>query len=92
MLRLHSSLRFPSQFEHVHVVPLVSQAMEILVRIPKPNQGDYLLSSTDGRAPLVQSKKPDHQHTMQAADLMNRKADGLRGYRTPTRITAEGRT
>jgi integrase len=38
--------------DHVHVVPLVSQAMEILKRIPKPKQGDYLLSSTDGRAPI----------------------------------------
>jgi len=38
--------------DHVHVVPLVPQAMEILKRIPKPKQGDYLLSSTDGRAPI----------------------------------------
>jgi len=33
-------------------VPLVPQAMEILKSIPKPKQGDYLLSSTDGRAPI----------------------------------------
>lgn len=38
--------------DHVHVVPLVSQAMEILKRIPKPKNGEYLLSSTDGRAPI----------------------------------------
>jgi integrase len=38
--------------DHVHVVPLVPQAMEILKRIPRPKQGDYLLSSTDGRAPI----------------------------------------
>lgn len=38
--------------DHVHVMPLVSQAMEILKRIDKPRHGDYLLSSTDGRAPI----------------------------------------
>lgn len=38
--------------DHVHVVPLVSQAMEILKRIPKPKNGEYLLPSTDGRAPI----------------------------------------
>jgi integrase len=38
--------------DHVHVVPLVSQAMEILRQIPKPKSGDYLLSSTEGRAPI----------------------------------------
>jgi integrase len=38
--------------DHVHVVPLVPQAVEILKRIPKPRGGDYLLSSTDGRVPI----------------------------------------
>jgi integrase len=38
--------------DHVHVVPLVTQALEILKRIPKPRQGEYLLSSTDGRVPI----------------------------------------
>ena len=37
---------------HVHVVPLVPKAMEILKRIPKPHHGEYLLSSTRGRAPI----------------------------------------
>jgi integrase len=37
---------------HVHVVPLVPQALEILKRIPKPHNGDYLLSSTGGRVPI----------------------------------------
>lgn len=38
--------------DHVHVVPLVSQALEILKRIPKPRKGEYLLSSTEGRVPI----------------------------------------
>lgn len=38
--------------DHVHVVPLVPQAMGILKRIPKPDHGEYLLSSTRGRAPI----------------------------------------
>ena len=38
--------------DHVHIVPLVPQAIEILKRIPKPQNGDYLLSSTGGRVPI----------------------------------------
>jgi len=38
--------------DHVHVVPLVPQALEILKRIPRPHNGDYLLSSTGGRVPI----------------------------------------
>jgi len=38
--------------DHVHVVPLVPQAIEILKRTPKPHSGDYLLSSTGGRVPI----------------------------------------
>jgi integrase len=38
--------------DHVHIVPLVPQALEILKRIPKPHHGDFLLSSTAGRAPI----------------------------------------
>ena len=38
--------------DHVHVVPLVPQALEILNRIPKAQNGDYLLSSTGGRVPI----------------------------------------
>ena len=38
--------------DHVHVVPLVSQALEIIKGIPKPRTGEYLLSSTGGRAPI----------------------------------------
>jgi len=38
--------------DHVHVVPLVSQALEIIKGIPRPRKGEYLLSSTGGRAPI----------------------------------------
>ena len=38
--------------DHVHVVPLVPQVLEILKRIPKPQNGDFLLSSTGGRVPI----------------------------------------
>lgn len=38
--------------DHVHVVPLVPQAIEILKQIPKPRHGDHLLSTTDGRVPI----------------------------------------
>ncbi len=38
--------------DHVHVVPLVPQAMEILQQIPKAHHGEHLLSSTGGRAPI----------------------------------------
>ncbi len=38
--------------DHVHVVPLVAQAVEILQRIPRGN-GGYILSNTDGIKPIV---------------------------------------
>ncbi len=38
--------------DHVHVVPLVAQALEIVKAIPKGRHGDYLLSSTGGRVPI----------------------------------------
>jgi len=38
--------------DHVHVVPLVARAMEILKSIPKPQHGEYILSSTDGRVQI----------------------------------------
>jgi integrase len=38
--------------DHVHVVPLVQQALEIVKAIPKGRDGDYLLSSTSGRVPI----------------------------------------
>jgi integrase len=37
---------------HVHVVPLVPAAYEILRAIPTPQKGDYLLSSTQGLVPM----------------------------------------
>jgi integrase len=37
--------------DHVHVVPLVPQAIEILRRIPKQQKGYCLLSGTGGRVP-----------------------------------------
>jgi integrase len=38
--------------DHVHVIPLVPQAIEILKQIPKSQHGDYLLSTTGGRVPI----------------------------------------
>jgi len=38
--------------DHVHVVPLVNAAQEILKSIPRPEGGQYLLSSTQGRVPI----------------------------------------
>ena len=37
---------------HVHVVPLVPRAMEILRNVPAPKAGEFLISSTAGRAPI----------------------------------------
>jgi integrase len=37
---------------HIHVVPLVPAAYEILRAIPTPQKGDYLLSSTQGLVPM----------------------------------------
>src|ERR1700723_3252848 len=36
---------------HVHVVPLVPRAVELLKAIPERPKGEYLLSSDDGRTP-----------------------------------------
>ena len=38
--------------DHVHVVPLVPQAVEILKTIPVPTTGPFLLSSTGGSTPI----------------------------------------
>ncbi len=38
--------------DHVHVVPLVLHAVEILKSIPAPRTGDYLLSSDGGRTAI----------------------------------------
>jgi len=38
--------------DHVHVVPLVPRAMEIIKAIPWRRTGDYLLSSDGGRTPI----------------------------------------
>src|SRR6185437_8721609 len=37
---------------HVHVVPLVRQALEIIKAIPERLTGDHLLSSDGGRTPI----------------------------------------
>jgi integrase len=37
---------------HVHVVPLVSQAVEILKRIPRGRAGDFIFSSAKGAIPV----------------------------------------
>lgn len=38
--------------DHVHVVPLVPQAIEILKAMPSPTSGPYVLSSTGGSTPI----------------------------------------
>jgi integrase len=38
--------------KHVHVVPLVPQAIEILANIYRGGKGDYILSTTDGEKPI----------------------------------------
>jgi integrase len=38
--------------DHVHVIPLVPQALEILRAIPKPTLGPYVFSSTGGSKPI----------------------------------------
>ena len=38
--------------DHVHVVPLVPQAVEILKAVPRPTTGPYILSSTGGSTPI----------------------------------------
>jgi integrase len=38
--------------DHVHVVPLVPQAVDVLRALPKPTRGRYLLSSTGGERPI----------------------------------------
>ncbi len=38
--------------DHVHIVPLVPQAIEILKAMPKPISGPYLLSTTGGSKPI----------------------------------------
>jgi integrase len=37
---------------HVHVIPLVPEAMAILKNVPKGRSGEYILSSTDGAKPV----------------------------------------
>ncbi len=38
--------------DHVHVLPLVPQAVEILKSIPKPTKGPYILSTSGGAKPI----------------------------------------
>jgi integrase len=38
--------------DHVHVIPLVAPAVQILASLPKPTAGPYLLSTTGGRTPI----------------------------------------
>ena len=38
--------------DHVHVIPLVAPAVQILAALPKPTAGPYLLSTTGGRTPI----------------------------------------
>lgn len=39
--------------DHVHILPLVPPAIDILERIPAPTTGSYVLSSTGGSKPIV---------------------------------------
>ncbi len=38
--------------DHVHVIPLVPQALELLRSMPRPIDGPYILSSRRGRVPI----------------------------------------
>jgi integrase len=38
--------------DHVHVIPLVPEAMAILKNVPKGSNGEYILSSTEGAKPI----------------------------------------
>lgn len=67
--------------DHVHVVPLVPQAVEILRRIPKPQQGEYLLSSTGGRAPIQGVSK--YYRTRLANSII-----AITGQRFPKKFTS----
>jgi integrase len=61
--------------DHVHIVPLVPKALEILKRIPEPHHGDYLLSSTGGRVPIqgvakyFRTRLPDAIFALRGAKL-----------------------
>lgn len=68
--------------DHVHVVPLVPQAIEILKRIPKPTKGHFLLSSTDGRVP-IQGFSKYYRTRLAAAIVANT------GERFPKKLTTQ---
>jgi len=38
--------------DHIHVVPLVPEAVVVLKSIPKGSEGEYILSSTEGAKPI----------------------------------------
>jgi integrase len=50
-----ATLTIPAEYyksKHVHVVPLVPEAMLILENIYRGGKGDYILSTTDGEKPI----------------------------------------
>lgn len=68
--------------DHVHVVPLVPQAVKILKGMPKPTAGPYLLSSTGGSVP-IQGIAKFYKTRLQAQILANT------GARFPKRLTTQ---
>lgn len=70
--------------DHVHIVPLVPQAMEILKRLPEPRTGDYLLSSTGGSKP-IQGISKYYRTRLVSAIISNT------GARLTKKFTVDGR-
>lgn len=68
--------------DHVHVVPLVPQAVAILKQIPKPTTGPYILSSTGGRVP-IQGIAKFYKTRLQAQIIANI------GAKFPKRLTTQ---
>jgi len=68
--------------DHVHVMPLVPQALDILRSLPKPTTGPYLLSSTGGRVPIRGIAK-FYKTRLQAQILANT------GAKFPKRLTTQ---
>jgi integrase len=68
--------------DHVHVMPLVPQAVEILKGIPKLTTGPYLLSSTGGSVP-IQGVAKFYKTRLQAQIIANT------GAKFPKRLTTQ---
>lgn len=68
--------------DHVHVVPLVPQAVEVLRGMPRPTTGPYILSSTGGSVPIRGIAK-FYKTRLQAQIIANT------GARFPKRLTTQ---